>query len=73
MIRSDFHHSDLYLLTNVNRGVLQGTQRVAPVGWQRFGEFMLAAFRCSTGVMSTPPADAWVRSTDAYADDSVSH
>lgn len=65
-IRADFHHSDLYLLTNANRGVLQGTQSVAPQGWRRFAECVLDGIRCSTGEIRTPPADAWVRSVDAH-------
>lgn len=65
-VRADFHHSDLYLLTNANRGVLKGTQSVASDGWKRFAEYVLDGFRCPAGEIGTPPADAWARSVDAY-------
>ena len=44
-IRSDFDHSDLYLVQNANAGLLRGTQRSAPLAWKRFGEYMLESFR----------------------------
>lgn len=60
-IRADFHHSDLFLLTNANRGVLEGTQRIAPLGWKRFAEYMLDAFRHPGDEELTPPAEIWKR------------
>jgi len=60
-LRPGFHHSDLYLLTNANRGVLQGTQRVAPDGWRRFAEYVLDGFRGPGTIELTPPSLAWQR------------
>lgn len=61
-LRPGFHHSDLYLLTNANRGVLQGTQRVAPDGWRRFAEYVLDGFRHGGAGVSTPPSQRWTQS-----------
>lgn len=44
-IRPDFEHSDLYLLTNANSGLIRGTRRVAPEAWKRFAQYMLQSFR----------------------------
>lgn len=62
VLRPGFHHSDLYLLTNANRGVLRGTQRIAPDGWRRFAEYVLGGF-CDAGpAVSTAPSEKWVQS-----------
>jgi AcrR family transcriptional regulator len=60
-IRSDFDHSDLYLLQNANAGLLRSTQRSAPLAWKRFGEYMLQAFRATDAEPLTPPAKVWLR------------
>lgn len=60
-VRPDFHHSDLYLLTNANRGVLQGTQRIAPLGWKRFAQYVLDGFRHPGTIELTPPSPTWQR------------
>lgn len=62
VLRLGFHHSDLYLLTNSNRGVLKGTQRVAPDGWRRFAEYVLDGFRHAGAEVGTPPSERWVQS-----------
>ncbi|WP_282824646.1 TetR/AcrR family transcriptional regulator [Gulosibacter sediminis] len=64
-LRPGFHHSDLYLLTNANRGVLQGTQRVAPDGWRRFAEYVLDGFRGPGTIELTPPSLAWQRAVQS--------
>lgn len=43
-VRPDFDHSDLYLLTNANAGLVRGTRRSAPDSWRRLGEYLLEAF-----------------------------
>jgi AcrR family transcriptional regulator len=60
-IRSDFNHSDLYMLQNANAGLLRGTQRSAPLAWKRFGEYMLQAFRAPDANPLTPPSKVWTR------------
>lgn len=63
-IRAEFHHSDLFLLTNATRGILQGTQKIAPLGWKRFAEYMLDAFRRPGDGTLTPPSKIWTRALD---------
>lgn len=63
-IRPDFDHSDLYLLTNANNGLLRTTQRAAPLGWRRLGDYMLQAFREQGSEPLTPPSPEW---TEALA------
>jgi AcrR family transcriptional regulator len=60
-IRSDFDHSDLYLLQNANAGLLRGTQRSAPLAWKRFGEYMLESFKAPGAGPLTPPSKVWMR------------
>lgn len=45
VIRSDFDHTDLLMLLHANAGVVRGMRQSAPVSWERFGEYMLQAFR----------------------------
>lgn len=58
-IRPDFDHSDLYLLTNANSGLLRNTRRTAPLAWRRLADYMLQAFREPGDEPLTPPAEAW--------------
>lgn len=61
-IRPDFDHSDLYLLTQANAGLVKGTRRSAPDAWRRFGDYMLQAFReASDEAPLTPPATVLTR------------
>jgi hypothetical protein len=55
VIRPDFDHSDLYLLTQANAGLVKGTRRSAPNAWRRFGGYMLQAFRAEPDAGSLPP------------------
>lgn len=64
-IRADFHHSDLLMLQHATRGLLRDTQRVAPLGWRRFGEYMLQAFREAGAEPLTPPSKIWARTLAA--------
>nr|WP_176705426.1 TetR/AcrR family transcriptional regulator [Arthrobacter sp.]AXV46201.1 transcriptional regulator, TetR family [Arthrobacter sp.] len=62
-IRPDFEHSDLYLLTTANAGLVRGTRRSALASWRRFGEYMLQAFRCrAEGDPLTQPSPVLMRS-----------
>ncbi|WP_419703057.1 TetR/AcrR family transcriptional regulator [Promicromonospora sp. NFX87] len=63
-IRADFHHSDLLLLQHAARG-LRGTQRIAPLAWKRFGEYMLQAFHEAGAEPLTPPSRIWARTLAA--------
>lgn len=58
-IRPDFDHSDLYLMLQANGGLVRGTQRLAPLAWRRFGEYMLQAFRETGPEGLTPPSEVW--------------
>lgn len=60
VLRADFDHSDLLVMQHANAGLLRGTQRVAPLAWRRFGEYMLEAFRTGGGPL-TPPSKLWTR------------
>jgi AcrR family transcriptional regulator len=60
-IRSDFDHSDLYLLQQANAGLVRGTHRSAPLAWKRFGEYMLQAFSTPGSRSLTPPPEVWTR------------
>ncbi|MCU1480680.1 MAG: DNA-binding transcriptional repressor AcrR [Subtercola sp.] len=61
-LRSDFDHSDLYLLTTANAGLIRGTRRSAPDAWRRFGEYMLRAFRYRPDdEVLTPPSRVLTR------------
>ena len=64
-IRADFHHSDLLMLQHATRGLLRETQRVAPLAWKRFGEYMLQAFRDAGDQPLTPPSKIWTRTLAA--------
>ena len=55
VIRPDFDHSDLYLLTQANAGLVKGTRRSPPNAWRRFGGYMLQAFRAEQDAGSLPP------------------
>jgi AcrR family transcriptional regulator len=63
-IRSDFDHSDLYLLQQANAGLVRGTHSFAPEVWRRFGAYMLQAFRDEAGEL-TPPSAVWTRAQAA--------
>jgi AcrR family transcriptional regulator len=58
-IRPDFDHSDLYLMLQANGGLVRGTQRLAPLAWRRFGEYLLQAFRERGPEALTPPSEIW--------------
>jgi AcrR family transcriptional regulator len=60
-IREDFDHSDLYLMLQANAGLVRGTQRLAPLAWRRFGEYMLQAFRETGEEPLTPASEVWPR------------
>lgn len=60
-VRADFHHSDLLMLQHAARGLLRGTQKVAPLAWKRFGEYMLQAFHEAGDPPLTPPSKIWAR------------
>lgn len=64
-VRMDFHHSDLLMLQHAARGLLRGTQRIAPLAWKRFGEYMLQAFREASVEPLTPPSKIWTRALAA--------
>ncbi|WP_454083460.1 TetR/AcrR family transcriptional regulator [Georgenia sp. Marseille-Q6866] len=64
-VREDFHHSDLLMLQHATRGLLRGTQRIAPLAWKRFGEYMLQAFREPSVEPLTPPSSIWTRALAA--------
>jgi AcrR family transcriptional regulator len=64
-VRADFHHSDLLMLQHAARGLLRGTQKVAPLAWKRFGEYMLQAFREEGDEPLTPPSKVWARTLAA--------
>jgi hypothetical protein len=49
VVRTDFHHADLYLLILANAGVARATRHVAPQAWRRLTAYMLDAFRHDTG------------------------
>ncbi|MBB1016752.1 TetR/AcrR family transcriptional regulator [Dietzia sp. DQ11-71] len=59
VLRTDFHHSDLYVLQHANGGIVRGVQQTAPLAWMRFGELMLEAFRAPGAGELTPPPAAW--------------
>lgn len=61
VLRTDFHHSDLYVLQHANGGIVRGVQQTAPLAWKRFGEYMLEAFRAPSAGPLTPPAQEWTR------------
>jgi AcrR family transcriptional regulator len=63
-IRSDFDHSDLYLLQHANAGLVKGTHRSAPEAWRRFGDYMLQAFREEAHDLA-PPSVVWTRAQAA--------
>lgn len=63
-IRPDFDHSDLYMLTDANSGLLRSTPRTAPLAWRRLGDCMFQAFREPGSEPLTSPARVW---TDALA------
>ncbi|CAN5234509.1 TetR/AcrR family transcriptional regulator [soil metagenome] len=44
-IRPDFEHSDLYLLTHANAGLVRGTRTSAPDSWRRLAQYLLQSFR----------------------------
>ncbi|ASR01766.1 TetR/AcrR family transcriptional regulator [Gordonia rubripertincta] len=58
-IRSDFDHSDLYLLTRANSGLLRTTDRSSSQPWRRLAGYMLQAFREPGAEPITPPSPAW--------------
>ncbi len=60
-IRSDFDHSDLYMLQNANAGLVRATHRSAPLAWKRFGEYMLQAFQTDSLDALTLPSKVWTR------------
>jgi AcrR family transcriptional regulator len=61
-IRSDFDHSDLYLLLNANAGLVRATRRSAPDAWRRLGAYMLQAFRQpAVEEELPPPSEVWRR------------
>ncbi|WP_185972410.1 hypothetical protein [Georgenia yuyongxinii] len=64
-VRADIDHNDLYLLQHAARGLLQGTQRTAPLAWKRLGEYMLQAFRDTGADPLTPPSEIWTRTLAA--------
>ncbi|MDZ4046626.1 MAG: helix-turn-helix domain-containing protein [Rhodoglobus sp.] len=63
VIRSDFDHSDLYMLIHANSGLVKGTKRSAPRAWRRFGEYMLEAFH-REGQRLTPPSAVLTRARE---------
>jgi AcrR family transcriptional regulator len=67
VIRSDFDHSDLYLLLHANAGLVRGTRRSAPEAWKRLGAYMLQAFRYQVeGEPPLPePSEVWRRAQSA--------
>lgn len=59
-IRPDFDHSDLLMLQHANAGLIRGTHRSAPDAWRRLADYMLQAFRASSGDLAAPPR-TWAR------------
>lgn len=49
------------MLQHAARGLLRGTQRIAPLAWKRFGEYMLQAFNEIGEQPLTPPSKVWAR------------
>jgi AcrR family transcriptional regulator len=60
-IRADFDHSDLFLLTAANAGLLRATNRLAPDAWRRLGGYMLQSFRHEHDDLMTPPSQVLSR------------
>lgn len=63
-IRPDFDHSDLYMLTNANNGLVRNAAQAAPLVWRRLGDYMLQAFREPGTEPLTPPSKLWTSTPD---------
>ncbi|RXZ70751.1 TetR/AcrR family transcriptional regulator [Agromyces albus] len=64
-LRTDFDHSDLYLLLHANAGLVRGTHRSAPEAWKRFGQYMLKSFRHPGDEPLTAPSVVWMRAKNS--------
>lgn len=61
VVRADFDHSDLYLLTLANDGVLRGAGDAA--AWKRLGAYLFEAFTITTAEPLPGVPRAWSRLT----------
>jgi len=59
VVRSDFHHSDLYVLTLANSGLARAAGSSAVEASRRLGAFVLEGYRCDTDQALPPVPAIW--------------
>lgn len=65
VVRDDFSHSDLYLLTLANSGLIRGSRSSRAAASRRLGAYMLDAFRHPATQPLPPAPTAWQRAARA--------
>lgn len=71
VVRPDFDHSDLYLLTLANAGLARTSRRSREAASHRLGEYMLDAFRAAGSAPLPAPPKPWKRASRAGVDPNI--